>query len=43
MIEFYSEKFEPKQSTIEKLLMFSKSISALKLNNVKEIIILNLN
>ena len=43
MIEFYSEKFEPKQSTIEKLLMISKSISALKLNSVKQTIILNLN
>ncbi|WP_313373920.1 hypothetical protein [Chishuiella sp.] len=43
MIEVYSEKLEPKQSTIEKLLLFSKSISTVKSEELKTKLIINLN
>lgn len=43
MIEFYSESFEPKQATVNKLLMFSKSIKTVKSEILKEKLIINLN
>ncbi len=43
MIEFYSESFEPKQATVNRLIMFSKSITSVKSEILKEILIINLN
>lgn len=43
MIKFYTEKLEPKKSTVNRLLMFSKSISAIKSEKLDDKFIINLN
>ena len=43
MNKFYSKNLELKQSTVNKLLQFSQSISAIKTNLLQEKIIVNMN
>jgi hypothetical protein len=43
MKEFYSENLNPKNSTIQQLLMFSKSLKIVKSIVIDEKIVLNLN
>jgi len=43
MVNYYSENLEPKQSTVQQLLMFSKAVKSIQSNILNNQIVFHLN